>query len=170
MKKALKILLGITAVIIVISFLGGNSDDGNDKVGPVDDTVTAEDVESEEKLVNPYDGEKGELYDLIVGVINEGDYLNTTVNEVTLNDNMGNDEGGYILLVRGTFDIKNSRESGNDVLRMYSNDLMGTLAKEGVEDIIESAIFWRDDYNNRTVKYSYEYKDGQFEIYDVMGE
>ncbi|ABR48767.1 hypothetical protein Amet_2615 [Alkaliphilus metalliredigens QYMF] len=168
MKKALKILLGITAVIIVISFLGGNSDN-NDEVDPVDDVAAIENAQ-EEKSINPYEGEKAELYDLIAGIINEGGYLNTTVNEITLNKDMNSGEGGYILLVRGTFDIKNSRENGNDVLRMYSNDLMGTLAKEGVEDIIESAIFWHDDYNDRTVKYSYEYKDGQYEMYDVMGE
>ncbi len=55
-------------------------------------------------------------------------------------------------------------------MKMYSNDLMASLAKKGITDISEAAIFWEDKYNNRNVKYSYEYKDGNFYITDIAGE
>jgi hypothetical protein len=44
------------------------------------------------------------------------------------------------------------------------------LANQGFEDITEAAIFWQDDYNNRSVKYAYEYRDGGFFISDIAGE
>lgn len=91
--------------------------------------------------------------------------------KIEINDNVGTDaEGDYILLVRGSFDVKNSKETGNEVMRMYANDLMAHIAEKEVNDIVESAIFWRDDYNDRDLKYAYEYKNGAFHITDVIGE
>ena len=55
-------------------------------------------------------------------------------------------------------------------MKMYSDDLVATLAKKGITDISEAAIFWEDEYNNRNVKYAYEYKDGEFYIEDIAGE
>ena len=55
-------------------------------------------------------------------------------------------------------------------MRMYSDDLVATLAENGVTDISEAVIFWEDEYNNRTVKYAFEYRNGGFYITDIMGE
>ena len=122
------------------------------------------------EFANPYEGKKAEIYDIVLNRFESGDYLNTTLTDIKINDNLGSDEGGYILLIYGSFDVKNSKETGNKLLRMYADDLMASVAGEGVTDVIEGAVFWEDDYNNRTVKYAYEFKDGNFIITDVMGE
>ncbi len=134
-------------------------------------TANEDEVPAGNELANPYEGRKAEIYDIVLSRIESGDYLNATITDIKLNDNLGTDtEGDYILLVYGSFDVKNSKETGNKLLRMYADDLMASVAGEGVTEVIEGAVFWEDDYNNRTVKYAYEFEDGNFIITDVMGE
>ncbi len=66
--------------------------------------------------------------------------------------------------------IKQSIITANQMMKMYSDDLVTTLAKKGIKDISEAAVFWKDSYNNRNLKYAYEYRNGGFYVTDVMGE
>lgn len=177
MKKGIKIVLVLIVLATVFSFFTKDDGDHVTEKEPktnlvaTDDTTPIDSNDKETILSNPYEGNKAEIYNIVMQRIESGDYLNTTISEIKLNDNLGTDiEGDYILLVYGSFDIKNSKETGNKVLRMYADDLMATLAGEGIVEVVEGAVFWKDDYNNRTVKYAYEYKDGEFFITDVMGE
>ena len=96
-------------------------------------------------------------------------YNSTSFDHASVNDNFGTDaDGDYIALVYLTFDIKNGRETGNKVMKMYSDDLVARLAKEGITDIAEAAVFWEDEYNNRSTKYAYEYKNGAFYVSDII--
>ena len=54
--------------------------------------------------------------------------------------------------------------------KLYSDDIVATLANKGIRDISEAIIFWEDNYNNRNLKYAYEDKNGGFYVTDVMGE
>jgi len=56
------------------------------------------------------------------------------------------------------------------MMRMYSDDMVATLANQGVNDVSEAVVFWEDDYNNRTVKYAYEFMNGAFYVADIAGE
>ncbi|MCT4593186.1 MAG: hypothetical protein N4A57_02780 [Anaeromicrobium sp.] len=99
------------------------------------------------------------------------DYTNAKLSSITINENLGTDTSDdYIALVYIKFDIKNSRETGNKIMRMYSDDLVAKVAELGITDISEAAIFWEDEYNSRSVKYSYEYKNDEFYIMDIAGE
>jgi len=113
-----------------------------------------------------------EIENAIRSRIDEGKYNNAKLDKITINNDYGSDspEDYFIALVYFVFDIKNTRATGNEVMRMYSDDLVATLANQGIEDITEAAIFWQDDYNNRSVKYAYEYRDGGFFISDIAGE
>ena len=63
--------------------------------------------------------------------IDEGVYKNTKLDRITVNENLGTEEDGdYIALVYLIFDIKNTKETGNEVMRMYSDDLAATLADQ----------------------------------------
>jgi hypothetical protein len=109
------------------------------------------------------------IKEIIEDRIQEGEYLNTTLDKVTINDDLGNEEEGYyIALVYLEFDIMNSEKTGNEVMKMYSDDLVSTIANKGVEDISEFVVFWEDEHNDRSLKYAYEYKDGGFYIADVV--
>lgn len=126
---------------------------------------------SEEVEVDPKTIRKSEIEAAIRNRINEGDYTDVKLDKITINEDMGKDEEGYyIALVRLNFQVKNRRKTANEMMRMYSDDLVATLAKKGIEDISQAAIFWRDEYNDRDLKYAYEYKNGGFYITDIMGE
>lgn len=178
-----KIFIGVLiflAVAVGLALL--SPDEDNEQNEPDTAPVTVSDSNSvvnededvaanESGLANPYEGRKAEIYDIVLNRIESGDYLNTTITEIKLNDNMGDPaDGDFILLVYGSFDIRNSKDTGNNVMKMYANDLMASVAGEGVTEIAEGVVFWKDDHNNRTVKYAYEYKDGNFYIADVIGE
>jgi hypothetical protein len=113
---------------------------------------------------------KSEIEALIRDRVNDGEYIGAELNRVVVNKDYGTTSSNkYIALVY--FDLnKMSRKTGNSLMRMSSDDLVLTLAKKGVTDIRQVAIFWRDDYNNRNVKYAYEYRNGKAYITDVIGE
>jgi major membrane immunogen (membrane-anchored lipoprotein) len=112
-----------------------------------------------------------EIENMVSERFSEGLYRNAKINRITVNDNLGTDvEGDYILLVNFIFDIKNTRETGNEMMRMYSDDLVAYIGNNDSIDIVEAAIFWEDEYNGRTVKYAYEHNEDGFYITDIMGE
>jgi len=176
MKKSLKIILGVVAFFIIASLFIENPDEKKDEVQSADEPVAVENIEEEnveedEVLINPYEDRKAEIFDIALKRIKENDYSLCTINEIKINDNLGTEvNDDYVLLVYGTFDVKNDIETGNGVMRMFADDLVAYMSKEGVDDVIEAAVFWEDDYNNRNLKYAYEYRNGAFYITDVMGE
>ncbi len=100
--------------------------------------------------------------------IEEGTYRNVNLDRVEVNANLGTeDDGDYIALVYLVFNTKNTISTGNDVMRMYSDDLVATLAEQ-FSNVAQAAIFWQDDYNSRNLKYAYEYQDGNFYLTDKM--
>lgn len=114
---------------------------------------------------------KEEIERVIRSRISDGEYRSTNLERVTINDNMGEGgEGTYIALVYLDFGAMNRRKTANNVMRMYSDDLAATLANKGIDDVAEIVIFWTDDYNDRNVKYAYEYRDGGFYLIDIAGE
>ena len=135
--------------------------------------LTEEELEQEEKMK-----EKTEQTIAISGIkssiqsiIDDAGYQNTLVDKIAVNENLGTDApDDYIALIYLVFDVKNSRGTGNQMMRMYSDDLVATMAQKGTTSISEVAVFWEDEYNSRTVKYVYEYRDGGFYLVDVMGE
>ncbi len=50
------------------------------------------------------------------------------------------DDGDYIALVYLVFNTKNTISTGNDVMRMYSDDLVATLAEQ-FSNVAQAAIF-----------------------------
>jgi hypothetical protein len=115
---------------------------------------------------------KAELERIFKNRLNEGDYYDTTLREIKINEDLGH-EGPttrYIALVYLNFTINNTRSTANDVMRLYSDDLVATVAAKGVRDISEAAVFWNDSYNNRSLKYAYVFSNNSFYLDDVMGE
>lgn len=103
--------------------------------------------------------------------INNKTYYATILDDVRVNENLGEGgEGTYIVLVDLTFDVKNRPKTGNPIMKKQAADMAARTSQSGIEDIKELVIFWKDDYNNRTVKYAFEYKDGAFYFMDIAGE
>lgn len=133
----------------------------NDNDDPVENEIVEKEVPDRKK----------EIEKVVKSRIDEGDYTSTKLDKITINNNLGDEEEEtYITLVYMEFDIKNRRNTANEMMRMYSDDLAATLAKKGIDDVAEIAVFWEDEYNERDLKYAYEYKDGGFFIMDIAGE
>jgi len=114
---------------------------------------------------------KSEIERAIKNRINEGDYSGATLDRITINENLGTeDPDDYIALVYFTFERPNTRITASKMTKLYSDDIVATLANKGIRDISEAIIFWEDNYNNRNLKYAYEDKNGGFYVTDVMGE
>lgn len=112
---------------------------------------------------------KDEIKKAIKVRLDEGKYSNVKLKDITINDNLGIDEPGYyIALVYLNFNVKNRVKTGNDVMALYSDDLVATLANKGIKDVSEVAVFWRDEYNNRDLKYAYEFKGEGFYLTDKV--
>ncbi|NBI08282.1 hypothetical protein [Senegalia massiliensis] len=124
-----------------------------------------------EKKQREIESDKFNIKTAIKDRIDEGDYTNVTIDSITINENLGTEEDrDYIALVNLDFNVKNTRNTGNKVMRMYSDDLAATLANKGIKNLAEIAIFLKDEYNDRSVKYAYEYKNNGFYIMDIAGE
>ncbi len=87
-----------------------------------------------------------------------------------INKDMGSELDNYIALVRMNFDFKNEANRANEVMRVMTKDIVSNVSRYYITDMSQLVIFWKDDYNNRTVKYAYEYKGGIFTLVDVAGE
>lgn len=102
--------------------------------------------------------------------IDDRNYRSAKQTDLAINYNWGKEDGSFILLAYFDFTAKNSRNTANEMMKMYSDDLVASLANQGITDISEATVFWKDDYNNRNVKYTYEYKNDGFFVSHIMGE
>lgn len=183
MKKVLTILLLVLS--LSLTACGDEPEQGSKTQDVTNETTIDEKAQEEEKEILNDDEEnkeelsttdttasrEDEIESVINNRINEGEYNDSTLEKIQINKDMSQEDSDkYIALVYLTFDIKNSTKTANDMMRMYSDDLSATLADKGVEDVTEVAVFWKDEYNNRDVKYAYEYKDGKFFVSDIAGE
>lgn len=86
-------------------------------------------------------------------------YKNTTVDSVTVNEDLGTEaDGDFVLLVYATWDVKNSVKMTNKVLAMYSEDFAARVGQD-LENVQELSVFWTVPYyseDDTSVKYSYE--------------
>lgn len=98
-------------------------------------------------------------------------YRKTTIDTITINDNPGTDtEGDYIVLVNLTWNVKNSAETTEEMLTMYSDDLAASLATDHPE-VQELAVFWKVPYlTESTSKWAYEKRsDGMYLVDNIVG-
>lgn len=152
--------------LLVLVLIGGIMSMGGDSKEIADDP---KDSNAIEEVSHVELDRNSELEKAIRDRVEEGDYRKVSVDRITINDNLGHDEEGYyIALVHLVFGVQNREKTANEMMRMYSDDLAATLANQGINDISEIAVFWEDEYNNRNLKYAYEYKDGEFYITDIM--
>jgi len=137
----------------------------------VDIPIEATDNDTTGENQDPKSIRKSEIEKEIRNRINEGDYSGAKLDRITINENLGTEEpDDYIALVYFTFERPNTRITASKMTKLYSDDIVATLANKGIRDISEAIIFWEDNYNNRNLKYAYEDKNGGFYVTDVMGE
>lgn len=67
------------------------------------------------------------------------------------------EEGDYVALVYLTWDVKNSSQTTQTMLTMYSEDMAANIGVDKLK-VTDMAIFWEIPYLNGNVKLSFERK------------
>lgn len=84
------------------------------------------------------------------------DYDYTTIDSITINDDAGTTApDNYIALVNLTWSQKNSQETTEKMLDMYSQDMAARIYKDS-SNVQEICIFWSIPYLNASAKWSFE--------------
>ena len=99
---------------------------------------------------------KGEITNAIENRVSS-QYTSTDIDRITINEDAGTSSSGdYIALVYLTWNVKNTGKTSKEMLRMYSDDLAATVAKE-CPSVTEIAVFWTVPYlNDAGAKCAYE--------------
>ena len=126
---------------------------------------------SADKTPSGRDVEKVSIEKTIKDRVSEN-YTQTTVDRISINDDLGTEsnQNDWVVLVYLTWDVHNSGETSEKVLRMYSDDLAASLAKE-YENIQEIACFWEvPNLTSNTSKWAYERSgDGMYLTDNMLG-
>lgn len=131
-----------------------------------DETDTDEDQEV--NVEHEINIDETELYlnnvdQIVSSVINSEisyNFKNTTLNRVTINENMGTDyDKDVVVLAYLSWSTKNLEKTTREMLEMYSNHLAAKLAPN-LEDGSEIALFWDAEYTGLSIKHSYYIKNG----------
>ncbi len=97
------------------------------------------------------------------------DYDYTTIDSITINDDAGTDTpDDYIALVNLTWSQKNSQETTEKMLDMYSQDMAARIYKDSPK-VQEICIFWNVPYLNASAKWSFERgSDGMYKTDQIF--
>ena len=88
------------------------------------------------------------------------DYSETDINDITVNPHLGTEkDGDYVVLVRLTWNVKNSGKLSREMLEMYSSDMAARMYNDFPE-AQELAVFWTVPYLNGQAKVSFERANG----------
>lgn len=88
------------------------------------------------------------------------EYDGSEIDKIVINENLGADDGSYIVLANMSFPRQNSANQSLKMIEMYSEDLAARLAKEA--DVSEVTVFWavpRFVASGNAAKYNYLRKD-----------
>lgn len=96
-------------------------------------------------------------------------YLDTKIDNITVNPDMGTEKNDdYVVLVRLTWNVKNSSEQSKKMLDMYSSDMAARIYQD-LPEVQELAIFWTVPYlNNGNAKISFERVSGGMKYSDKV--
>lgn len=97
------------------------------------------------------------------------DYDYTTIDSITINDDAGTTTpDDYIALVNLTWSQKNSQETTEKMLDMYSQDMAARIYKDS-SSVQEICIFWTIPYLNASAKWSFERgSDGMYKTDQIF--
>lgn len=123
-----------------------------------EETIIEEEEETVENDLDDADDETSKVRKQVQKYIDEG-YTFTTIDKITLNEDLGTDEeGDYVALVYLTWSQKNGGKLSQKVLDMYSSDMAAKMYDD-LPEIQELAVFWTVPYLDGNAKISFERKD-----------
>ncbi|MEC0271938.1 hypothetical protein [Peribacillus frigoritolerans] len=150
-KKMLLLALGSFIFLFVFAFIDALTDEETEvetNSTPTNKTTQTEENQEEdleETWFPATESSREEEIEETVNSIIDKNYSHTTVNEMEVNENLGLNDGSYIVLPYLKWDAMNNAKRTKNLIEMYSDDLAANLAEE--DDISELTIFWEVPYH-----------------------
>ena len=145
----MKQFLSLIILIIAIFITGCGSDKKNEQSSP-----DIKEVETKNETKMP-ETEDMKVANKVREYVKK--YLDTKIDDITVNPDLGTEKNDdYVVLVRLTWNVKNSAKTSKEMLDMYSSDMAARMYKD-LPEIQELAVFWTVPYlNNGNAKISFE--------------
>ncbi|MGG4200756.1 hypothetical protein [Peribacillus frigoritolerans] len=154
-KKMLLSAVGSFILLFVIAFIATSNEEVEPSVEtepvietnstPTNEATQVEESHEEEVKEKEIELTREEKIKETAKDIIEKNYNQTTVEELEVNQNLGLNDGSYIVLPYLKWDAMNNSKRTKRLIEMYSDDLAANLAKEG--DISEITVFWEVPYH-----------------------
>lgn len=131
------------------------------------ETEAAEKEESQENEVKEDEADlsrEEEIQAAVEDVIAE-DFKGTDIDKIAVNENLGLEDGSYIVQPHLTWNVKNKEKTTREMLEQYSDHLAAKLAAE--TDVSEITVFWEVPYHkedNNVAKFSYTREDDKMMV------
>lgn len=92
------------------------------------------------------------------------DLNRTEIDRITINENMGREDGSFVVLIHLIYDIKNSKSSTKETIEMFSSHVFANIVNP--ELVSDGAIFWQVPFyetepNEVLAKFSFIEEDGK---------
>lgn len=92
------------------------------------------------------------------------DLNRTEIDRININENMGREDGSFVVLIDLIYDIKNSKSSTKETIEMFSSHIFASIVDP--ELVSDGAIFWQVPFhetkpNEVLAKFSFIEEDGK---------
>lgn len=159
-----RFLLLILSTILLFSLVACSDNDDNTEVeNKAEDAeveeetdTNGEEVQDEEEPKEEELSREDKIKSVVEAIIHD-DLNSTDVNKLEVNENLGLDDGSYIVLPHLKWNVKNKEKTTREMLEMYSDHLAVKLAEES--DVSEITVFWEVPYHlegDNIAKFMYE--------------
>ena len=126
----------IVAIVVIGAALSPNEEEKAEEV--------IAQVEEEQKDDEPVELTEQEEIQQAVETIVEDDLRDTAVSDLSVNENLGLDDGSYVVLAHLEWNVKNRAKTTRDMLEQYSDHLAAKLADYNVSEV---TVFWEVPYH-----------------------
>ena len=133
----LGVFLGLLIIQIVSDLVDGDKEEPKEET-PVAEVEMKEKVEVAKEVKEPI-GRDGEIRQ-IIEEIHEDKYMGSEIVEIEVNENLGLNDGSYVVLAHFSFTRANSAEKTLNFISKYGEDLAARLAE--TEDVSAVTVFY----------------------------
>ncbi len=157
-------LIAFFAILVIFGAATGINQAQEDiEEAETEEKEDTQENEAEEETPTDLSREE-EIQEVVQGILDE-DIKNTEVREIKVNENLGLEDGSYIVLPHLTWEVSNKAKTTREMLEQYSDHLAAKLADE--TDISEVTIFWEVPYHledSNAAKFSYTREDDKMMV------
>lgn len=157
-------LIAFFAVLVIYGAATGINQAQNEVNEKGTEAAEKEDTQNEDTENEADLSREEEIQAAVEDIIAEV-FKGTDIDKIAVNENLGLEDGSFIVLPHLTWNVKNKEKMTREMLEQYSDHLAAKLAAES--DVSEITIFWEVPYHkegSNAAKFSYTRADDKMAI------